>query len=224
MANGLQKYVDDQSAVERSFIDYGLLQAYNKGVARRLAEDQLRASFTFPDPQQFPTGMRLRGGGSDGVSVGYGSVDNSDYESLATGGKVNRVKKANKWLDFVDKALGTGEKHATAVKSIAGAGVSGGKKKINRVKKANKWLDFTDKALTAAEKHALAIKSIAGAGDPQLQRPRRRKVKEIVGAGEPVAPKKRAPSAWLQHVKQYAAEHNMPYRQAMSEAKATYKK
>ena len=45
------------------------------------------------------------------------------------------------------------------------------------------------------------------------------KVKKIEGAGKP-----KKPSAWIAHVKAYAAEHQVPYKQAMMEAKTTYKK
>ena len=32
------------------------------------------------------------------------------------------------------------------------------------------------------------------------------------------------PSAWITHVKQYAAENNIPYKEALSKASASYKK
>ena len=215
MSNGLQKYVDEQSAVSGYHSDLMMLKAYNRGVAAALAASELHASYAFPDPTRFPDGFKMKGGGSDGYSVGPGSVDNAEYSSLVTGGcckcgaggmsggvgisggkKVNRLKKAKKWLDFADSALGVGEKHASAAKEIAGAGISGGK--VNRVKKAKQWLDFADSALGTAEKHASVVKSLAG------------------GA--------RKPSAWIAHVKSYAAENGIPYKEAMSKAKATYKK
>jgi hypothetical protein len=36
--------------------------------------------------------------------------------------------------------------------------------------------------------------------------------------------KTRKPSAWINHVKAYASKHGVSYKQAMSEAKATYKR
>jgi hypothetical protein len=212
----------------------------------------------------------MRGGGSDGYSVGPGSVDNAEYASLVTGGmdgglmsggkkKINHLKKAKKWLAFTDDALGVGEKHASTVKEIAGGMCGGKKKKINRVKKAKKWLGFVDSALGVGEKHASTVKDIAGpmmmaAGleggkKKKINRAKKAKkwlnfvddalstgekhastVKSIAGAGKPpkgpgpVAGPARKPSAWIAHVKSYAAEHGMPYKEAMSKAKATYKK
>lgn len=32
------------------------------------------------------------------------------------------------------------------------------------------------------------------------------------------------PSKWITHVKQYAAEHNIPYKEALSKASPSYKK
>ena len=269
-SNGLQKYVDEQAAVSDYHSDLRYLQAYNKGVAAALAASELRATYAFPGPTRMPDGFaRMRGGGSDGYSVGPGSVDNAEYASLVTGGmdgglmsggrkkKINHLKKAKKWLAFTDEALGVGEKHASTAKEIAGAGLEGGKKKkINRVKKAKKWLGFVDSALSTGEKHASTVKDIAGpmmmaAGisGGKVNRVKKAKkwlnfvddalstgekhastVKSIAGAGKPpkgpgpVAGPARKPSAWIAHVKAYAAEHGMPYKEAMSQAKATYKK
>ena len=35
---------------------------------------------------------------------------------------------------------------------------------------------------------------------------------------------KKAPSAWVEYCKKYARDHNVPYKIAMTEAKATYKR
>jgi hypothetical protein len=248
-SNGLQKYVDEQAAVAGYHSDLMMLKAYNKGVAAALAASELHASYAFPDPTRFPDGFKMKGGGSDGYSVGPGSVDNAEYSSLVvggccscgggmSGGKVNRLKKAKKWLDFADSALGVGEKHVSAVKSLAGAGMSGGKKKVNRVKKAKKWLGFVDSALGVGEKHAEAAKEIVGAGISGGKVNRVKKAKKwldfadsALGVGEKhvsavksLAGGARKPSAWIAHVKSYASEHGIPYKEAMSKAKATYKK
>ena len=255
-SNGLQKYVDEQANVAGYHSDLMMLKAYNKGVAAALAASELHASYAFPDPTRFPDGFKMKGGGSDGYSVGPGSVDNAEYSSLVTGGccrcgaggmsggvgisggkKVNRLKKAKKWLDFADSALGVGEKHASAAKEIAGAGMSGGKK-VNRVKKAKKWLGFVDSALGVGEKHAEAAKEIAGAGISGGKVNRVKKAKKwldfadsALGTAEKhasvvksLAGGARKPSAWIAHVKSYASEHGIPYKEAMSKAKATYKK
>jgi predicted DNA binding CopG/RHH family protein len=263
MSNGLQKYVDEQSAVAGYHNDLMMLKAYNKGVAAALAASELQASYAFPPPDRFPDGFRMRGGGSDGYSVGPGSVDNAEYSSLVTGGgcgccrcgmsggmgisggkKVNRLKKAKKWLDFADSVLGVGEKHASAAKEITGSGISGGKKKVNRVKKAKKWLGFVDSALGVGEKHAEAAKEIAGpmmiaagmsGGKKKVNRVKKAKqwldfADSALGVGEKhaAAAKEitggaRKPSAWIAHVKKYASEHGIPYKEAMSKAKSTYK-
>ena len=303
-SNGLQKYVDEQANVADYHNDLRYLQAYNRGVAAALAAAELQATYAFPGPTRMPDGFaRMRGGGSDGYSVGPGSVDNAEYASLVTGGmdgglmaggrkKINRLKKAKQWLSFTDEALGVGEKHASAAKEIAGAGLEGGKKKkinrvkkakkwlgfvdsalgvgekhaaavqdiagpmmmaagvsggkVNRVKKAKKWLNFVDDALSTGEKHASAAKSIAGGKVNRVKKAKKwlnfvddalstgekhaSAAKSIAGAGKPpkgpgpVAGPARKPSAWIAHVKSYAAEHGIPYKEAMSQAKASYKK
>ena len=287
MSNGLQKYVDEQANVAGYHSDLRYLQAYNKGVAAALAASELRATYAFPGPTRMPDGFaRMRGGGSDGYSVGPGSVDNAEYASLVTGAmdgglmsggrkKINRLKKAKQWLAFTDDALGVGEKHASSVKEIAGGGCSGGKKKVNRVKKAKKWLGFVDDALSTGEKHASTVKEIAGGKVNRVKKAKKwlnfvddalstgekhaSTVKSIAGGGVSggkvnrvkkakkwlgfvddalstgekhastvksiaggAAPRK--PSAWIAHVKSYAKEHGIPYKEAMSQAKATYKK
>jgi L-rhamnose mutarotase len=170
----------------------------------------------------------------DALSRGEKHV--SEVKDIAGGKKkINRTKKAKKWLDFVDDALTKGEKHTSAVKDIAG-----GKKKINRTKKANKWLDFVDDALSRGESHASAVKDIAG-GKKKINRTKKAKkwlnfvddaltkgeshasaVKDIAGAGAGAG--KKSPSAWIAHVKAYASEHGIPYKEAMSKAKDSYKK
>ena len=118
-SNGLQKYVDEQANVAGYHSDLMMLKAYNKGVAAALAASELHASYAFPDPTRFPDGFKMKGGGSDGYSVGPGSVDNAEYSSLVTGGCCK---------------CGAGG-------MSGGVGISGGKK-VNRLKKAKKWLDF----------------------------------------------------------------------------------
>jgi hypothetical protein len=49
----------------------------------------------------------------------------------------------------------------------------------------------------------------------------RKAIKKKTGLG---MNNKRKPSAWIQHIQKYAKEHNVPYKQAMKDAKATYKK
>jgi len=109
-----------------------------------------------------------------------------------------------------------------------------GKKKINRLKKATRWRDFSkdtvsdgidlaDKALTVKDKHdpvSQAQKSVTKAfGGAKPKKPKA----ETETKAEP-AKAKRPPSKWILHCKAYAKEHNVSYKQAMKDARASYKK
>ncbi len=60
---------------------------------------------------------------------------------------------------------------------------------------------------------AVVGKKVAEAAAPEV----RKEIKKKTGLG-------RSPSKWVEHVKAYAKEHSIPYKKAMSEARATYKK
>ena len=75
--------------------------------------------------------------------------------------------------------------------------VEGGK--VNRIKKASKWTAFAVDTAKSGLGLAEQGKAIAGAG-------------------------KKSTSPWIQHVKDYSKAHNVSYKEAMSKAKATYKK
>ena len=134
-------------------------------------------------------------------------------------GKINRSKKAKKWKDFtvdtandgLDLALKATDpfKH---VKNLFGGEVEGGGNKsgkISRIKKATKWRDFAND--TAND----GLDLYAKATDPF------KRVKSLFGGD--VKPK-RAPSQWVQFVKQFAAKNNIPYKEALKKAGPAYKK
>ena len=52
-----------------------------------------------------------------------------------------------------------------------------------------------------------------------IRRSAKKAVKRAITGGA-----KKAPSAWVQHVPNYAKQHNIPYKEAMSAALATYKR
>ena len=123
------------------------LMNYNKGIANRLRmqEQQMQARLPFKEPQQLSGGVRasnsiVAGTTAEGPSTlavgGRAFRTFTGNEKPSQGGKISRIKKANKWLDFSKKAVGD----AFDVASMAGMG-SGGK--ISRIKKANKWLDYS---------------------------------------------------------------------------------
>ena len=108
------------------------------------------------------------------------------------------------------------------VKKLKSA-VTGGK--VNRLKKAKKWTGFVQddiisKGLDNAKK---AVGVYSGYNKAKMGLGMPKKVKAAHAALEGGA-KKRPPSAWIQHVKKYAADHNVSYKEAMSKAKASYKK
>ena len=221
MSNGLGYQVDDAHAVMIAQRDKDYLRAYNKGIAHALALSEMRMSYMFPGPTRMPDGMRLVGGGSS--SMDGTTLANANYASLTTGGKVNRLKKAQKWLGFskdvADAGLDIAEK--------AGPMVAMGAGKVNRMKKAKKWTGFAK---------GLAEDAMAMAGAGKVNRMRKAKkwtgfakglAEDALAMASPMiegAGKPKRTSAWITHVKKYASEHNIPYKEAMSKAKATYKK
>ena len=108
------------------------------------------------------------------------------------GGKINRLKKANKWTKFAVDTATSGLGLAEQGKAIAEGG------KVNRLKKAHTWTNFVVDTSTSGLGLAEKAKSIAG------------------GA-------KKSPP-WIQHVKDKIKANNITYKEAMSKAKASYKK
>lgn len=126
-------------------------------------------------------------------------------EVITTGGRQNRQKKTGfaKFVRTVGRAVKPLGKYTSpvmdaltdrAVKEI------GGKRKKGLAKSLKNIGQF--------------LKPIAKYADPVAQALSQRAVKEIGG--------KRPPNPWIMHVKAYAAQHGVSYKQAMSEARASY--
>ena len=65
MANGLQRYVDEQSSFMGQFNEQDMLRAYNKGVASALRQAELRMMYSTPQPTMI-------GGGASAYRTGPG--------------------------------------------------------------------------------------------------------------------------------------------------------
>ena len=96
----------------------------------------------------YPAVQMLAEMASEGGTVG-GSMSSIRADAIR-GGKVNRLKKANRWLGFVDKGIGSivrpiTEPIAHALGQAGANKIMGGK--VNRLKKANRWLGFVDKGI-----------------------------------------------------------------------------
>jgi len=128
------------------------LMNYNKGIANRLRmqEQQMQNKLPFKEPQMLSGGVRA----SNSIVAGTTAEPPS---TLAVGGRafrtftgnekpsqggVNRLKKANRYLDFSKKVVGDAFNIYDEAKK-RGAG-SGG---VNRLKKANRYLDFSKKVV-----------------------------------------------------------------------------
>ena len=170
-------------------------------------------------------GGELKKYSSSGNSGAYPSLELvEEGEKQLRGSGVNRLKKATKWRDFAvdtlkdgvdvadkglsvvakSKMLGMGEKHEAKV-AQAKAAV---KKVIKRTKTKPKVEKVIENTKPKVEKAVEKVK--------------KEKVKEpVTGAGDKP---KRPPSKWILHVKEYAAKNNVSYKEALKEAKDTYKK
>ena len=149
--------------------DIALLN-YNKGIANRLRsqEQQMERYLPFKEPKLLSGGVRASntiqpGTGIEAVprAVGGRAFRSFTGKELPSQGGVNRLKKANRYLDFSKKVVGD----AFGIYDEAqkrGAG-SGG---VNRLKKANRWLDFSKKAVG----DAFDVASMAGMGTGGVNR------------------------------------------------------
>jgi hypothetical protein len=158
------------------------------------------------------------------------------------GGKVNRLKKAEQWRDFsadtVNQGLDLGDKALTIKdnhdpRSKAQASLSkalgGGKLPSKaRISAAIKKLDAIDSGskvkLTKLQYELLqkigVLESQAGGCMPKIPPRQKPTIKATVAGGST----KKAPGAWVMHVKDYAKKNNVSYKVAMQEAAKTYKK
>nr|WPF46531.1 MAG: hypothetical protein [Lake Baikal virophage 5]WPF46544.1 MAG: hypothetical protein [Lake Baikal virophage 5] len=152
--------------------DVALLN-YNKGIADRLRlqEQQMQNKLPFKEPQMLG-GVRASNSILAGTTVEGPStlaVGGRAYRTFTGNekpyeGGVNRLKKANRWLDFSKNAVG--DAFGIYDQAIArGAGTGG----VNRLKKANRYLDFSKK--TVGDAFGIYDQAIArGAGTGGVNR------------------------------------------------------
>jgi hypothetical protein len=128
------------------------LQNYNRGIAQRLRmqQAQMDQNLPFKEPKMLG-GVRF----SNTILAGTTAEPPSSLavggrafrtftgnETPAQGGKINRLKKAEKWMEFSKKAVGNAFDVYDKAKERGG--------KVNRLKKAEKWMDFSKKAVGEA--------------------------------------------------------------------------
>jgi len=149
--------------------------------------------------------------------------------------KINRLKKATNWrnfsaetadmgLDLADKGLTIKDKHdpmsraQTDISNMLGGGIS--KKRMNTaINKLEAYMSGTSN-LKPTKLQMEVLKSAGIIDDAaDMKKSAKKAVKRATGGGMP-----KQPSAWIVHVQNYAKQHNIPYKEAMSKAKATYKR
>jgi len=149
--------------------------------------------------------------------------------------KINRLKKATNWrnfsaetadmgLDLGDKAWSIHDKHdpmsraQTDVTNMLGGGIS--KKRMETaINKLEAYMSGTSK-LKPTKLQMEVLKSAGIIDDAaDMKKSAKKAVKRATGGGMP-----KQPSAWVLFVKDYAKKHNVPYKQAMSEAAKVYKR
>jgi hypothetical protein len=148
--------------------------------------------------------------------------------------KINRLKKATNWrnfsadtadmgLDLADKGLTIKDKHdpmsraQTDISNMLGGGIS--KKRMETA--MNKLENYMSGIGPKPTKLQMEVLKHAGILDDavDMRKSAKKAVKRATTGGA-----KKAPSAWVLFVKDYAKKHNVPYKQAMSEAAKVYKK
>jgi hypothetical protein len=160
---------------------------------------------------------------------------NSAKHILGGKKKINRLKKATNWrnfsydtsdmgLDLGDKAWTIRDKHdpmsraQTDVTNMLGGGIS--KKRLaTAINKLEAYMSGTSK-LKPTKLQMEVLKSAGILDDAvHMKKSAKKAVKKATGGGA-----KKTPSAWVVFVKDYAKKHNIPYKQAMSEAAKVYKR
>ena len=148
----------------------------------------------------------------------------------------NTMKDIGHFLSPAGKTLKKSAKHVAtdvALDALMGMGLSGGKRKKSDVGKFLKKVGQSVKplapiakkvkkiALPIAEQaasQAITEALMSGAGRPRrIGLPKPRVAVASIGG-------KRPASAWIEHVKAHAAKHGVSYKQAMTDAKHTYRK
>ena len=104
-----------------------------------------------------------------------------------------------------------------SAKHMLGGGIS--KKRIETaIHKLEAYMSGTSK-LKPTKLQMEVLKSAGILDDAVDMKKSAKKAIKRAGGGMP-----KQPSPWVQHCKKYARDHNVPYKVAMTEAKATYKR
>jgi len=187
----------------------------------------------------------------DAVSMGGSKIDNKELEKARQSmsnylSGVKKTKPIKKHIMLLEDSgeLEGGNIFKSIGKSVSKAAKSVGKESKKVVKKVDKYgTPIMKKGATLGfdiiEKAAPALGGIAGAaaatalGQPelipvfgaigsasgdQLAKRGRKEVKKQTGLGKPRI------SPWIEHVKRYANDNKITYKEAMSKAKSSYKK
>ena len=244
MSNGLEKFVEGQAKFISDTQADQFKLAYNRGILDLVRRRELEMIRGTEQPTMF-------GGGSKTTSLQDGlkplkplpGTDGIDYATLVTGGKISRLKKAKKWAAFSGDTLDKGLDLASKAKAIGGDLDGGMKKRKSKkgpsVAAARDWTQFASDALTTGlDKSKEVQAALDGGKKKKVNRMKKatawrdfavdtvnqgldltQRAKGVTGSGKP-----RAPNAWVSHVKKYAADHGVSYKEAMSQAKSSYKK
>jgi hypothetical protein len=186
----------------------GANMTYNTALNRRISEivrdNQLAGDHANPAHFSYRTRTPMH----KGIIPG-----NAPYDEMQVfGGKVNRLKKAKRWLGFAKSLVPKSISDALEDKAVGMIGRVGGK--VNRLKKAKRWLGFTKSLVPKSISDALEHQAVGMIGKMGGRR---------IGSTNSRVGGKRV-SAWIQHVKAYQQAHGCSYKDAMMGAKATYKK
>ena len=187
----------------------------------------------------------------DAVSMGGSKIDNKELEKArqSMSNYLSGVKKTKPIKKHIMLLEDSGELEGGNIfkdigKSVSKAAKSVGKESKKVVKKVDKYATPIMKqgatlGFDIIEKSAPALGGIAGAaaatalGQPelipvfgaigsatgdQLAKRGRKEVKKQTGLGKPTI------SPWIEHVKRYANDNKITYKEAMSKAKSSYKK
>ena len=187
----------------------------------------------------------------DAISMGGSKIENKELEKARKSmsnylSGVKKTKPMNKHLMLLQDAgeLEGGNIFKSIGKSVSKAAKSVGKESKKVVKKVDKYatpimkqgatlgFDIIEKsapALGGLAGSALAVATmnpelapveaaIGSAAASKLAKRGRKSIRNQTGLGKPRI------SPWINHVKQYASDHNMSYKEAMTKAKASCKK
>jgi hypothetical protein len=162
----------------------------------------------------------------------------SKIKSEMSGG-VNRLKKAKRWRDFSNDTLKMGidtgkygySQYKDAMNPVNSAISStkklfGGKKtNERRVEEADQWTDYAvrtgDKGIGLARRGYENFQEAVNPVGAEAKKTAKA-VNKMFGFGLEKDIKKKV-SPWVDFVKSYAIQHNIPYKEAMKQASPIYK-